>query len=89
MGLRDMLIGRRTVKPPAARERLFALSTAYVTLETEYSIATAGVAGIVFQALATSDFTSMRTDMEAVVGATAGELGRSSRRAMTTTASAG
>ncbi len=74
MGLRDMLIGRRTVKPPAARERLFALSTAYVTLEAEYSITSAGVAGIVFQPLATSDFKSITDDMEAVVGATAGEL---------------
>ncbi|MGA2758448.1 MAG: hypothetical protein ABSF58_13965, partial [Solirubrobacteraceae bacterium] len=67
--------GRRAVKGPAARERLFALSTAYVALETEQSITSAGVAGIVFQPLATSDFTATVKDMEEVVKATAGEMG--------------
>ena len=74
MGLRDILIGRASVKQPAARERLFALSTAYVTLETSYEITTAGVAGIVVQALATSDFQSVLKDTEEVVKATAGEF---------------
>ena len=75
MGIFDALVGRRSVKGPASRERLFALSTAYVTLETEQSITSAGVAGIVFQPLATSDFTATVKDMEEVVKATAGELG--------------
>ena len=73
MGLRDILTGRSSVKPPAARERLFALTTAYVTLETSYQISTAGVGGIVVQALATSDFQSVLKDTEEVVKATAGE----------------
>ena len=73
MGLRDILTGRSSVKQPAARERLFALSTAYVTLETSYQITSAGVAGIVVQALATSDFQSVLKDTEDVVKATAGE----------------
>ncbi|HEX2702324.1 MAG TPA: hypothetical protein VHM72_02695 [Solirubrobacteraceae bacterium] len=75
MGIFDALVGRRSVKGPASRERLFAMSTAYVTLETEQSITTSGVAGIVFQPLATSDFTAMVNDMEEIVKATAGELG--------------
>jgi hypothetical protein len=74
MSLRDVLIGRRSVKGPAP-DRLFALSTAYVTLESEHEIKCAGVAGIVFQPLATSDFESIVKDMEAVVQATGGELG--------------
>ena len=74
MGLRDILTGRSSVKRPAARERLFALSTAYVTLETAYSITSAGVAGIVVQALATSDFQAMLKDTEEVVKATAGDF---------------
>ena len=41
MGLRDILTGRSSVKQPASRERLFALSTAYVTLETSYDITSA------------------------------------------------
>ena len=46
MGLLNIFTGRSSVKPPASRERLFALSTAYVTLETSYEIVSAGVAGI-------------------------------------------
>ncbi len=74
MSLRDALTGRHKVKGPAP-ERLFALSTAYVTLETEHGITAAGVAGIVFQPLATSDFESIVKDMEEVVKATGGEVG--------------
>jgi hypothetical protein len=75
VGLRDILTGRSSVKKPAARERLFALSTAYVTLETSYEITSAGVAGIVVQSLATSDFQSVLKDTEEVVKATAGDSG--------------
>ena len=55
VGLRDILTGRHQVKGPAP-DRLFAIATAYVTLETEHQIVPAGKAAIVFQALATSDF---------------------------------
>jgi hypothetical protein len=74
MGLRSIFTGRSQVKQPAARERLFALTTAYVTLETSYSITSAGAAGIAVQALATSDFQAMLKDTEAVVGGTAGDM---------------
>ena len=74
MGLRDILTGRRKVAGPAP-DRLFALSTAYVTLHTEQQISSRGVAGIVFQPLATSDFTAIVTDMEEVLGATGSEAG--------------
>jgi hypothetical protein len=74
VGLRDIFMGRSSVKGPATRERLFALTTAYVTLETSYGITTAGVGGIAVQALATSDFRSVMTDTEDVVKATAGEF---------------
>ena len=74
MGLLDILTGRRQVKGPAP-DRLFAITTAYVTLETEHQIAPAGKAAIVFQALATSEFESTIKDMEEVVRATGGESG--------------
>jgi hypothetical protein len=74
LGLRDILSGRSSVKQPAKTDRLFALSTAYVTLETSYDIGCGGVAGIVVQALATSDFQSVLKDTEEVVKATAGEF---------------
>jgi hypothetical protein len=74
VGLRDVLTGRHTVKGPAP-DRLFAISTAYVTLQAEHQIEPAGKAAIVFQALATSDFESTLHDMEEVVTATGGESG--------------
>jgi hypothetical protein len=74
MGLRDMLTGRHQVKGPAP-DRLFAISTAYITLESEHQIVPAGKAAIVFQALATSEFEATLKEMEEVVTATGGESG--------------
>jgi PspA associated protein B len=74
VGLRDILTGRHTVSGPAP-DRLFAITTAYVTLQAEHSIEPAGVAAIVFQALATSEFEATLRDMEDVVRATGGESG--------------
>ena len=74
MGLRDILTGRHEVKGPAP-DRLFAISTAYVTLQAEHQIDPAGKAAIVFQALATSNFETTLREMEEVVTATGGESG--------------
>ncbi len=71
-----MLTGRHEVKGPAP-DRLFAISTAYVTLEAEHQIEPAGTAAIVFQALATSEFEETLREMEEVVRATGGESGTS------------
>jgi hypothetical protein len=72
VGLRDILIGRHEVKGPAP-DRLFAISTAYITLQSEHQIDPAGTAAIVFQALATSEFEATLRDMEDVVRATGGD----------------
>jgi hypothetical protein len=74
MGLRDILTGRHTVAGPAP-DRLFAITTAYIALQSEHSIDPTGVAAIVFQALATSEFESTLRDMEEVVRATGGDSG--------------
>ena len=74
MGIRDVLFGRRQVKGPAP-DRLFAITTAYVTLQAEHQIEPAGTAAIVFQALATSEFEATLKEMEDVVRATGGENG--------------
>ncbi len=74
MGLFDVLSGRRKLAKPAP-DRLFALSTAYVTFETELSITTRGVAGIVFQPLATADFEQIAKDMVEVVQGTSSDSG--------------
>jgi hypothetical protein len=74
VGLRDILTGRHEVKGPAP-DRLFAISTAYVTLEAEHQISPSGTAAIVFQALATSDFEAALREIEEVVQATGGDSG--------------
>ncbi len=76
MGLRDILTGRRQVKGPAP-DRLFAISTAYVTLQAEHQISPAGSAAIVFQALATSEFEATLREMEEVVTSAGGDTGTS------------
>jgi hypothetical protein len=74
MGFLDALLGRRKLKAPAP-DRLFALSTAYVGLEAQQGIVTRGVAGIVFQPLATSDFQQIVDDMQEVLVGTGSEMG--------------
>jgi PspA associated protein B len=74
VGLRDILTGRHEVSGPAP-DRLFAITTAYVTLSSEHQIETLGSAAIVFQALATSEFEATLRDMEEVVKATGGDSG--------------
>ncbi len=72
MGFLDALTGRRRLAAPA-KDRLFAISTAYVTLETELGIKSRGAAAVVFQPLATADFASIVKDTEEVVRATAAD----------------
>jgi hypothetical protein len=74
MGLRDILTGRHTVQGPAP-DHLFAISTAYVTLQAEHQIDPVGTAAIAFQALATSEFETTLREIEEVVTATGGESG--------------
>src|SRR5438045_531959 len=74
MGFLDALLGRRKVQGPAP-DRLFALSTAYVDLEAVQGIKTRGVAGIVFQALATADFQQIVSDTEELLKGTGEETG--------------
>jgi hypothetical protein len=74
MGFLDVLTGRRKLAKPAP-DRLFAISTAYVTLETSLEITSRGTAAIVFQPLATADFEGIVREMEEVVRATASDSG--------------
>jgi hypothetical protein len=75
VGFLDALLGRRKAAPPAARDRLFAISTAYVTLDSSHDVHSRGVAAIVFQPLATADFSQIVKDMEEVVRSTGEETG--------------
>jgi hypothetical protein len=74
VGFLDALLGRTKVKAPAP-DRLFALTTAYVDLETQQGVKTRGSAAIVFQPLATSDFQAIVSEMEEVLHGTGTETG--------------
>ena len=75
MGFFDVITGKRKLKQPVPTDRVFAMSTAAVTLQLELGLATAGKAGIVFQPLATADFEGIVRDMEDVVRSTGEETG--------------
>ena len=74
MGFLDVLTGKRKIKGPAP-DRLFAMSTAGVTLDTELGLKSSGKAAIVFQPLGTADFDRIVADMEELVKSTGDETG--------------
>ena len=74
MGLANILLGRKKLKGPA-QDRLFALSTARVTLDTELGLETAGSGGIVFKPLSAGEFVRAENDLQQVLDAVAGESG--------------
>ncbi len=74
MGLLDILTGKRKLAKPAP-DRLFAMSTGGVTLDTELGQKSAVKAAIVFQPLATGDFDQIVADMEEIVGGTGEDTG--------------
>jgi hypothetical protein len=74
VGLADILLGRKKLKGPA-QDRLFALSTARVTLDTELGLQTAGSGGIVFKPLSAGEFVRAENDLQQVLDAVAGESG--------------
>jgi hypothetical protein len=74
LGLLDSILGRTKVKQPA-RDRLFAMSTAQVTLETSLNLKHRTLAGIVFQPLATADFEQIVKDTDELLRSSAEDTG--------------
>ena len=74
MGLLDSILGRTKIKQPA-RDRLFAMTTAQVTLETSLGLKHRNVAGIVFQPLATADFEQIVKDTDDLLRSAAQDTG--------------
>ena len=75
MGLFDALLGGRRKLSGPAPDRLFAMSTAYVQLETGLGIKPTGSAGLVFQPLGTADFESLMKETEELLASAAQETG--------------
>ena len=68
MGFFDFLGGTRKLKGPAP-DKLFAITDAQVDLEASLDIKHRGVAGIVFQPIATADFEGVLKEAEELVKA--------------------
>jgi hypothetical protein len=74
MGFRDVLFGRKQLKA-AKSERLFALSTARVTLETELGLKPAGVAAVVFKPLSAGEFVRAENELQELLDVAAQDSG--------------
>jgi len=74
VGLRDVLLGKKKLAGPA-RERLFALTTAAVTMQTELGLRTAGAAGICFKPLSAGEFVRAENDLQQLLDSAAAESG--------------
>ncbi len=75
MGFLDALFGSKGKLKGAAPDRLFAMTTANVTLETGLGLKHRECAGIVFQPLGTADFQQIVTETEELLAGTAEETG--------------
>ena len=74
MGLRDALFGRKQLSQPKD-DRLFALSTAAVTLQTELGLKTRGKSAVTYKPLSAGEFTSVGDDIESLLKSAARSSG--------------
>ena len=72
MGLTDVLFGRKKLKK-ATEEKLFAISTARITLQTELNLKPAGSAGVCFKSLSSGEFVRAENDLQELLDAVAAE----------------
>jgi PspA associated protein B len=79
LALRDILFGRKQLKD-ASPERLFALSTAQVTLDVELGLKPGGAAAVVFKPLSAGDFVRAENELQELLDVAAQETGSRVRR---------
>ena len=75
MGFLDSILGGRKKLANANSDRLFAMSTAQVTLEISLGMKSRGVAAIVFQQIANADFKQILDDSSQLIQSAAGDTG--------------
>jgi len=68
------MFGKKKLAGPA-RERLFALSTAAVTLQTELGLRTAGAGAVCFKPLSAGDFVRVENDLQQLLDSVAADSG--------------
>jgi hypothetical protein len=81
VGFLDALLGGRRKLQAPAPDRLFAMATAQVALETELGLRHRNVAGIVFQPIATADFQGILRDVTELLEGSAKETGTTAESA--------
>jgi hypothetical protein len=74
VGLRDVLFGRKKLKE-ASPDRLFALSTAQVTLEVELGLRSAGRAAVCFKPLSAGEFVRAENELQELLDLAARDSG--------------
>jgi hypothetical protein len=80
VGLRDVLFGRKRLKE-ASGEKLFALSTAQVTLDVDLGLKPAGRAAVSFKPLSAGEFVRAENELQELLDVVARDSGsRVSRR---------
>jgi len=79
VGLKDVLFGRKKLPGPKD-DRLFALTTAAVTLQVELGLKTAGAAAIAFKPQSSGEFRSAFDDVDKLIDAVAQQSGTTIER---------
>jgi len=79
MGLRDALFGRKKLAEPKD-DRLFALTTAAVTLDVELGLKPSGAGAIAFKPQSSGEFRSAFDDVDQLVEAVASQSGSTIER---------
>jgi hypothetical protein len=74
LGLANVLFGRKKLKDSSG-ERLFAISTARITLETELDLKPTGAAGICFKPLSSGEFVRAENELQELLDVVANESG--------------
>jgi hypothetical protein len=72
LGLTNVLFGRKKL-PKAHQEKLFAISTARITLETELGLKPSGDAAVVFKPLSAAEFVRAENELQALLDSVAQE----------------
>jgi hypothetical protein len=75
MGFLDALFGGKKKLSAPAADRIFAMTTANITLDTSFGIKAKTKAGIVFQQLGTADFKQVLKDTEELLTGAAEDTG--------------
>jgi hypothetical protein len=75
VGFLDAIFGSKGKVKGAAPDRLFAMTTANITMETGLGLKSRQRAGVVFQPIGTADFRQIVTETEELLAGTAEETG--------------